>query len=349
MFFFAAVKSDLTKRITREEGVKNYLFAYEKSEGIFKLNEDVLLNPDCIVMVDSGAYELWSRGKGEEVNRQEYGEFCQRLAERVKCHIIFVNADVIPGRPPKKRKGQKKKGGGFVSAREREKSARTGWANYLFLRDEMGINVMPVFHQFESFKWLQKMAAETDYIGISPSNLRGFPTERKRRWLENVFEMLPPHYRTHAFGCTAPELLMDFPFYSADSSTWMNSQRFGALTVFDEKTFSMSHPGHECSHGNSVEYEECGVRNNVQQFLRFEREFDYLWHSSHPENIVRYFKELVMKTGRRGSTSVELNARKLMSLKEAELKVFLLRAHIFAVRSRSTRPGRLRSWADLTD
>jgi hypothetical protein len=311
------VNSDLATRIAREEGVRNYLFAYEKSEKIFKQNEDVLLSPDCSVMVDSGAYVLWAEGRGEKVNRQEYGEFCQRLKAWARCQITFVNADVIPGRPSKKNKRKEKPGICSVSAREREESARESWDNYLFLRREMGLNVMPVFHQFESLDWLRKMASETSFIGISPSNIKGFPPDRKRRWLEDVFGILGPHFRTHAFGCTAPRLLMDFrSFYSADSTTWMNSQKFAALTMFDEKTFTMSHR-------RSDESEEFRVRCNVQQFLRLEREFDYVWYSDHPENIVKYIKEVVMKTGRKGSTDVELNARKLLRLKEAELKIFL--------------------------
>jgi hypothetical protein len=49
-----------------------------------------------------------------------------------------------------------------------------------------------------------------------------------------------------------------------------------------------------------------------------------LGHSDHPENIAKYIRELIMKTGRRGTTTdVELNARKLLGLKVSDLKVFI--------------------------
>jgi hypothetical protein len=188
-------------------------------EKIFKRNADILLRPDCNVLVDSGAFTAWGSGKRIDLNK--YGQFCQKLASDSQCAIRFVNLDVIPGR----------KGGGYIPRKQRDVSAREGWKNYQFLSDEMGLRVMPVFHQFDSFDWLQRMAAETDYIGISPSNDSSVSRRAKEWWLDNVFVMIGSRLRTHAFGNTS-QFLLRYPFYSVDSTTWMNGDKFRSMLLF---------------------------------------------------------------------------------------------------------------------
>lgn len=205
--------------VTRAEGVKNYLFSYGMGEEIFERNADVLARTDCNVLVDSGAFTAWSSGK--RIDLKGYGQFCQKLAEESHCAIRFVNLDVIPGR----------NGGGYIPRTQRDDSAQQGWENYLFLRDEMGLKVMPVFHQFDSFDWLEKMAAESDYIGMSPSNDSSVSPRAKEWWLDKVFDIIGTRLRTHVFGDTSRFLLL-YPFYSADSTTWMNGVKFGSMLLF---------------------------------------------------------------------------------------------------------------------
>lgn len=98
--------------------------------------------------------------------------------------------------------------------------------------------LLPIFHQGEDFKWLDNMLEYTDengkhipYIGISPANDQ--PVKYKREWLRHCFDMIAkssnPNVKTHAFGMTSLDVLEDFPFTSADSTSWLMSAVTGSI------------------------------------------------------------------------------------------------------------------------
>jgi hypothetical protein len=235
--YLAAVASEKASRAVGEVGYKHLLLSYDESPGAWRLNQGLLLDPSARLMVDSGAYTAWTQGK--EIDLESYAEFCRGLMSCAGCRVDFVNLDVIPGRPARRPGGgaaRKAAGAGRAGeARRRptpeevEQSARRGWKNLEKIRS-LGVPAMPVFHQFESFHWLERMLDSYDYIGISPSNDE--VTDSKFNWLQDVFALLVGRtrlVRTHAFGATADRLLLGFPFYSADSTTWQNPLKYGEL------------------------------------------------------------------------------------------------------------------------
>ncbi len=170
------------------------------------------------LILDSGAYSCWKQGKSIDVHK--YGEF---LLKNEQYIWRAVNLDKIPG-----------EFGRVPSPDEVEASAKEGFKNSNILRD-MGVNAMPVFHMGERMYWLEKMVDEGfDYIGISPANDR--TTKQKRVWLDEVFGLLCgkggfPAVKTHGFGVTALPLLARYPWYSADSVTWMLVGGYGNILV----------------------------------------------------------------------------------------------------------------------
>jgi hypothetical protein len=159
-------------------------------------------------MLDSGAFSAWNVGR--EIDLDHYIAYIKANIEHVSC---YVNLDVIPGAF-----------GVTPSPTEVEESAEKGWANMLRMEAE-GLKPIPVFHMGEQFKWLRRMVEHgCPYIGISPANDR--TTDKKRVWLDRVFSEITdeqgwPVVKTHAFGVTAIDLLIRYPWYSADSTTWI--------------------------------------------------------------------------------------------------------------------------------
>lgn len=170
------------------------------------------------LMLDSGTYSAW-RSK-QSIDFERYIEYIHDNSAYVGT---VVNLDVIPaefGKNP--------------TPYEVEQSAAVGFANWDQMRRE-GIDAMPVFHQGESFRWLERML-ETgcSYVGISPANDR--VTGKKMEWLDEVFQFLCgdkgyPVIKTHGFGVTAMEIMFRYPWYSADSSSWMLCSAFGSVIV----------------------------------------------------------------------------------------------------------------------
>lgn len=171
--------------------------------------------PEINLTIDSGAYSAWSLGRNVDI--KAYTEFLQQNSNEVS-HA--VNLDVIIPKDP-------------------EKAAAAGWENLCYMRDA-GINAMPVFHARESLKWLDKMLDTTDYIGLSGTSLVS-PLEAR------IFNELCWHYCTdmkgrpiakfHSFGDTSAATLLNEPFYSADSATWMIQAGMAARIKLQGKSY----------------------------------------------------------------------------------------------------------------
>lgn len=167
------------------------------------------------LMLDSGAFSAWQSGK--EVDMGAYIRFLQRYKDYL---FSYVNMDTPPG---------------GVQNTEPEDAARTSDYNLQKMLDA-GVSPMPVFHQFEDWKWLYKMVRDGHrYIGIS-SRLT-LPINQRVRFLNDVFARLCDEkgrvcVRTHGFGMGALELARDYPFYTVDSTSWiLGSSAYGRVLV----------------------------------------------------------------------------------------------------------------------
>lgn len=169
-------------------------------------------------MLDSGAFSAWNCGK--EVDLDHYIAFIRAHAEYLDYYVAL---DVIPGAF-----------GVTPTPEEVEVSAARSWDNLLYM-EAHGLQPIPVFHMGEQFKWLRRMVEHgCPYIGISPANDR--TTGAKRVWLDRVFdEITDPEgkavVKTHAFGVTSIDLLMRYPWYSADSTTWIMMAARGKILL----------------------------------------------------------------------------------------------------------------------
>lgn len=170
------------------------------------------------VMLDSGAFSAWTKGK--VINLKEYIEFIKK--NRAILDEYF-NLDVIPGQ-----KGQK------VDTKEIERAADASFVNYQIMR-KAGLKPIPVFHHGEDEKWLHKMLdAGADYIGIG--GIVGRSTEIRRDWLDRVFTLLTdsfgkPIVKVHGLGMSSFELLRRYPWATCDATSWAMQAAYGAVLV----------------------------------------------------------------------------------------------------------------------
>lgn len=175
------------------------------------------------LFVDSGAFSAHT--KGRELDVDEYIEY---LNARQGCFEVIAQVDKIPGEFGKKKTREQ-----LLEAPE------LSWENYLYMRDRVidYNNLTPIFHQGEDFKHLHRMLETTfdgehiPYIGISPAN--DVSTKEKAKWFETVFRIIRdssnPNVKTHAFGMTSLDLLEQYPFYSADSTSWLMTSANGSI------------------------------------------------------------------------------------------------------------------------
>lgn len=176
--------------------------------------------PDRAVdlMLDSGAFSAWSHGR--EIDLQSYIKYVKR---NLKHLFTYVTLDVLPFGAEAQR-----------SAASIEKCAEMSDRNHQVMKDA-GLAPMPVYHQGEGWKWLERMVKNKEpLIGIS--SRKDLWPEEQSRWLDEVFSVLcddkgRPLVRTHGFGITNPAMLRRYPFWSVDSTTWSLTPAYGLIIV----------------------------------------------------------------------------------------------------------------------
>lgn len=170
------------------------------------------------LMLDSGAFNAWNRG--EEIDVNDYIKYVHTIKH---CVSSYVNLDVIPGAPGRRR-----------TLSEIEYSAAKSHEHQLAMR-AAGLSPIPVFHQGESFKWLEKMLDDGEpYIGIGV--MKDLWWDSHRPWLDEVFSLLTtkegrPLVRVHGFGTMNPMGLWRYPFYSVDSTSWALAPAYGLVFI----------------------------------------------------------------------------------------------------------------------
>lgn len=166
--------------------------------------------------LDSGAYSAWS--KGTEIDIDELIAFIKANIEHIE---VYACLDSIPGELGKP-----------ATEKQRREAAEKTWDNYLYMKSE-GLDPLPVYHYGEDFKYLERMLDYgCDYIGIG--GLVSVPGPMRRHWLDRVFKRITdaegrPIVKTHGFGMTAVPLIFRYPWYSIDSTTWIQITANGAV------------------------------------------------------------------------------------------------------------------------
>jgi hypothetical protein len=102
-------------------------------------------------------------------------------------------------------------------------AAEATWKNQQEM-ERRGAKPLPCFHFGEPLEFLDFYAKTYPYITLG--GLVGKSTKVISDWLDVLWERLVdsdgrPITRVHGFGLTSLPLMMKYPFYSVDSSTWV--------------------------------------------------------------------------------------------------------------------------------
>jgi hypothetical protein len=186
-------------------------------------------------------YATENKGKSEwdYYSTKEFWDYVDQYCEFVKTNRIaidfFANVDVIPN----------SKG---------EPNPKLTWRNQKYIEDHHGIIPVPVVHYKTDLKWLKKyIDAGYEFIGIG-GLVGSTAQEHCRGWIDRCFDLVCstpdrcPRVKLHGFGVTTYELLIRYPWWSVDSTSWTKVGAFGGILVphkrrgkfvFDEQPYTM--------------------------------------------------------------------------------------------------------------
>lgn len=206
------------------------------------------------LILDSGAFSAFT--KGIEIPIDEYANFLDRYGNHF---IRYANLDSI-GDPAKTMENQME-------------------------LERMGFSPLPVFHQGSDFKILEEMAERYDYIGLGGMVKKSAKRSDLIEWLDRCFYLTRGRVKFHGFGMTSYPLMLRYPFYSIDSTTWLTGSSFTDVYRFvNGKLVSLRVGRGEISHWNSLYADTDGDRkwkerntHNAAQFAKAEKFITDAW------------------------------------------------------------------------
>jgi hypothetical protein len=164
------------------------------------------------LFLDSGAFSAWSQGTSIDIDK--YIAFIQKYKSKL---TVYANLDVI---------------GDPVGT----------WKNQKYMESK-GLKPLPVFHTaFEDEKWLKKYIDKGyDYIalgGMAGGDIQSSTIAAKLDYLFPKYLCDAkgiPNIKVHGFGITSIPLLIRYPWYSVDSTSWVLTGRFGGIFIPKKK------------------------------------------------------------------------------------------------------------------
>ena len=155
------------------------------------------------VFLDSGAFS--AKSKDIEIDIESYIGYIYRNMDLIDT---YVNLDVIG-------------------------DAEATWENQEIM-EEAGLKPLPVFHMEDDIKYLYRCL---DYTHFCLGGMAGEPQLARMSFFKKAWKIICgqpsrlPMCKVHGFGMTSPEMLSKFPWYSVDSTSWVNYARFGTVLV----------------------------------------------------------------------------------------------------------------------
>lgn len=175
------------------------------------------------IMVDSGAFSFYVKKIMKKTENpyaffetdafwnyvDEYANFIKKHESEIET---YVNVDVI-----------------F--------NPDLSWKTQKYLEEKHGLHPLPVFHAGEDIKYFKRYLDNYDYIGVSGTGKKLSAS----RWHMDIGDPLfslvcpAPRYlpkvKLHGFSMTNPGLIADYPWYSFDSTSWVQYGKFGLVIL----------------------------------------------------------------------------------------------------------------------
>ena len=175
---------------------------------------------------DSGSFSLWTQAhsyaKKNKCSQWDFYE-TETFWKYIDNYAVFVQENID--------------GIDFYSNVDAIPNPKLTWRNQKYLEDSHNLEPIPVVHFPTDLKWLQKYI-DLGYEYISLGGMVGsIRHEDCRHWIDNAFDLVcstpnrMPKVKIHGFGVTSFDMLLNYPWYSVDSTSWTKMGAFGGIYV----------------------------------------------------------------------------------------------------------------------
>ena len=112
--------------------------------------------------------------------------------------------------------------------------------NYM---EKKGLNPLPVFHYNSPKEYLLQLIDKYDYIALGGLVPLAVKKKLLISWLDYCFSIIQyKKTKVHGFGINSKQILERYPFYSADSSSWLSMAKYGKSGFENKRTDKTINP-----------------------------------------------------------------------------------------------------------
>lgn len=197
IIYYAGVSANVIDLFTAvEHGAKHVLLSYHWRDLYNAKQWRRFRNLGLHIIMDSGAFSAWKAGIEIDID-----DYIQYLRE----HSIgkFINLDVV-GDPEKTYFNQK----------------------YM---ESKGLIPIPVYHMGSDLKYLGRYVDE-GYHNICLGGTVGAHKNRREEFFDECFNAYPKVYY-HGLGMTDMHLMLKYPWFSVDSTSWLVGRKYCELNT----------------------------------------------------------------------------------------------------------------------
>lgn len=171
---------------------------------------DAMRSNGAKVFIDSGAFSAYTLGV--DIDLPTYCDYIRRNMDIIRVEDGSLMASVLDGiGDPLKT-----------------------WQNQHAM-EALGVRPLPCFHAGEDERYLEWYVANYDYITLG--GMVGSSTKQLCVWLDRIWDRYltdgsgRAKIKVHGFGITAVPIMERYPWYSCDSSSWIQSAAFGSIVT----------------------------------------------------------------------------------------------------------------------
>lgn len=182
--------------------LESYHYVYKQSF------VDAMRNDGATVFLDSGAFSAYTLGV--TIDLPTYCNYIKQNIDILRIEDGIVMASVLDGIG----------------------DPLQTYRNQLAM-EELGAKPLPCFHFGEDEKYLEWYIENYDYITIG--GMVGRSVKVLTTWLDRIWDRYlvdgngKAKIKVHAFGITSVSIMERYPWWSCDSSSWIQSAAFGNI------------------------------------------------------------------------------------------------------------------------
>jgi hypothetical protein len=175
------------------------------------------------IFLDSGAFSAFTQGV--TINLKQY---CHYILRNMDLFEVISVLDAI----------------GDYTKPETLPPAATQTYNNLKAMEQMGVYALPCYHYGEPEQVLEYYAENYEYITIG--GMVPISSPQLKVWLDRIWgryltnEDGTPKVKVHGFGLTSVPLMARYPWYSVDSSSWVQLGGMGNVFLPEFGTIAVS-------------------------------------------------------------------------------------------------------------